>query len=259
MMKQPQTPPRGFTLIELMVAMAIAMIALLAVSQLYINSRQTFNLLAMQNRVSEDGRFALAMLQRTISQAGFRPNPNQALPTNHVSSDSAGTITVRFNADGVNQMDCAGGVAAAGPTELTIARSGSKLQCGSTDWLAPSDGGGGNATEVVDFRLSYGVDDADNDAGGNPRTPAEYGCGADLGAMRARDCVANRFVDTLAGISADQLVAVKVCLVLRSEKTDRTLIKAAGVSNCSNAEISGSQDDQKLYRMFQTTVLLRNR
>ncbi|MBE9609747.1 prepilin-type N-terminal cleavage/methylation domain-containing protein [Chitinilyticum piscinae] len=247
----------GFTLIELMVAMAIAMIALLAIAKVYIQTRQTFNLQAMQNRVAEDGRFAMAMLQRAVSQAGFRPNPATALPANHLASTGAGAFSVRFTADGTNQMSCNGSVAPAGDTTLQIARSGSRLQCGSVDWIAPNNGGSG--TEVADFSVQYGIDTNDNDALGNPRTPAEYGCGADVGSMKARDCVANRYVSNLAGITADQVVAVKLCLILRTEKTAPQLEKGAAVTDCSGNALNGSQTDRRLYRTFNSTVLVRNR
>lgn len=250
---------QGFTLIELMVSMAIAMVALLAVSQIYLNSRQTFKLQAMQNRVSEDGRFAISMLQRIINQAGFRPNSNTPMPRNRIVGTSDDAITVRFTSDGRNQMDCTGNVAAAGDIALDILQKGNNLKCGNIDWIAPSSSGTGNATELVDLQFKYGIDTNDNDAGGNPSTLAEFGCGANLGNMKARDCVANSYVNQLDEANSDQLVTVKICLVLRSEQTDRSQNKATAIKDCNNVDIVSSVTDQKLYRMFRTTIQLRNR
>jgi type IV pilus assembly protein PilW len=251
---------KGFSLIELMVAMAIAMVALLALSALYINSKQTFNLQTMQNRISEDGRFAISMLQRVISQAGFRPTPGTLLATDRIIATSNSSISIKFNADDANQIDCNGAVAPAGDTTLVIAQSGSKLQCGSVDWIAPSASGVGNGTEVIDFKIKYGIDTADSVAG-LPNTYAEYGCGdiASDSNFKIRNCVANSYVNTLSGgVTDDQIVAVKVCLVLRTEKKDQSITKGSAVNDCSGAAISNSKDDKKLYRMFRSTVLLKN-
>ncbi|QLG89205.1 PilW family protein [Chitinibacter bivalviorum] len=251
----------GFTLIELMVAMGIAMVTLLAVSTLYINTKQTFNLQGMQNRLSEDGRFAISMLQRVISQAGFRPNPNALITSDRISAISNSSLSVRFNSDGTNQIGCNGTSTAAGDTTLTISSASNKLQCDTIDWITPSTTGTGNATEVVDFKVQYGIDEADTDAG-LPNTPADYGCGAlatDT-SFRVRNCIPNRYVNTLpGGVNADQIVAVKVCLVLRTEKTDNSLVKSAAINDCSGTAITNSQNDKKLYRTFRSTIMIKNR
>lgn len=244
----------GFTLIEIMIAMAISMIALFAVSELYINSKKTGNLQAIQNRVSEDGRYSVFMLQKLISQAGFRPNPNVPVHTDRITSNSNESVSVRFNADGINHMACNGSVATAGDTTLLISKSNNKLQCGTFDWIAPSVSGTGNATELVDFKILYGIDT------GPASTEGSYGCGTEAGdGTKPRDCITDSYVSTLpSGVSKDQISSVKVCLVLRGEKTDASIIKSANVKDCSNNDISASQNDNKLYRMFRTTILLKN-
>ncbi|AOY00949.1 PilW family protein [Jeongeupia sp. USM3] len=247
---------RGFTLIELMVTMAISLLVLLAVSELYMSTRQTYRVQRMQNHLSEDGRFALSMLQRVIGQAGYRADPTVALPADRISGSSSTAVTLKFTADGTNQIDCSGGAAAAGATTLAIGFANGKLQCDTTDWLAST--GSGNGTEVADFRLQYGVDDVD----AVPATPAEFGCGSNVGgsSFKQRDCVANRYVGSLSGgQTAAQIVAVKVCMVLRSESTDTSIVRPAAVGDCSGQAIAGSGTDRKLYRTFRTTVVLRNR
>ncbi|MBM3116452.1 PilW family protein [Jeongeupia naejangsanensis] len=246
---------RGFTLIELMVTMAIALVVLLAVSQLYLSSKQTYRVQNMQNHLSEDGRFALSMLQRVIGQAGYRADPTVALATDRISGNSGNSVTVKFAADGTNQIDCDGAVAAAGATTLAVALSSGKLQCGTTDWVAPSGSGGGS--EVADFKLQYGIDAVDT----IPATPADFGCGANVaGGFKERDCIANSYVSTLTGTqTASQIVAVRACLVLRSEKTDVSISKPTTVNDCAGQAIAGSDTDKKLYRTFHTTIVLRNR
>lgn len=245
---------RGFTLVELMVALMIALISMLAATELYVGTRQTYRLQGMQTRLSEDGRFALSMMQRIISQAGFRPNPNTVIASDFITPTSAQSVTVKFTADGTNSIACDGSVPAADSAQtLTIAKSGSKLQCGAVDWIAPASAGSGNGSELVDFSLLYGTDTG-------PDTISEFGCGADKsGSLKERDCVANEYLQATATANPTKIVAVKVCLVLKSEATDTSVVKEAAVKDCSDTNIAGSQTDNKLYRTFRSTILLRNR
>ena len=237
----------GMTLIELLVAMTIALIALGAGGTLYLSSSQTNKVLLMQNHLAEDGRFALHMIQRIVSQAGYRSGAGVARFSDYFSATSGTEFSVKFDADGVNQIDC-NGLPASGSTSLTIQKNGSALQCGTVNWIAPL-GGGGQGTEVVDFQVRYGVD-----TGPNPTAP-EIACGLTDG----RDCVADSYGATLGGVGVDQLVAVKVCLVLRTENTDSSLSSKVSLhKDCSGTDIAASNTDGRLYRTFNSTVLLRN-
>lgn len=62
---------RGVTLIELMVAITVGLIILAAVSQLFVNSRSTYNTEEALARVQESGRFAIDFLARDIRMAGY--------------------------------------------------------------------------------------------------------------------------------------------------------------------------------------------
>ncbi|MDP2882395.1 MAG: prepilin-type N-terminal cleavage/methylation domain-containing protein [Azonexus sp.] len=244
---------RGFTLIELMIALMIALVAMLAATELYVGTKQTYRIQGMQMRLSEDGRFALSMLQRMISQAGFRPNPSALIAADFITPTSSQSVTLKFTADGANTIACDGSLPALDSVQtITIAKTGSKLQCGAVDWIAPAAAGAGQGTELVDFRLDYGSDTG-------PATPKDFGCGADVGANKERDCVADSYLQATATANPTKIVAVKVCLVLRSEAIDGGIAKAAAVKDCSAIDIAGSDSDNKLYRTFRSTVLLRNR
>lgn len=247
-----KTPSKGFSLIELMVALTISLIVVAALTQVYASTRQTNRVQEMQSRLTEDGRFALGMLQRVISQAGFRPTTNTALASDRIVATSGTSITVKFTGDGSNIINCDGAAVAANTAStLVITTASNKLTCGSTDWIAPATGGKG--TEVVDFQVLYGIDTA-----ATPNTLAnDYRCGA---SGSNRDCVADSFVSSLTGgVTAEQVVAVKVCLILRTEMIDTSIIKPAVLTNCSGANIASSDSDRKLYRTFQSTILLKNR
>lgn len=72
-MKQParQLPQSGFTLVELMVSMAIGLLIVLALITLLINVNRNNSEMSKANRVIENGRFALQLLQADISHAGY--------------------------------------------------------------------------------------------------------------------------------------------------------------------------------------------
>ncbi len=62
---------RGFTLVELMVAMTIGLIVLAAVAKIFATSRTTYGLEENLARVQENGRFAMEFLAQDIRMAGY--------------------------------------------------------------------------------------------------------------------------------------------------------------------------------------------
>ncbi len=62
---------QGFTLVELMVAVTISLIILVAVAQLFATSRSTYGLEENLARVQENGRFAMEFLTQDIRMAGY--------------------------------------------------------------------------------------------------------------------------------------------------------------------------------------------
>lgn len=254
----------GFSLIELLIAIAISMIAMVAATQVYVGTKSTSRLQAMQIRLSEDGRFGTSMIQRIIAQAGYRQTPSSNIATDRIGVASS-VVTVKFRSDGDTQLNCSGGTPAAADQTLAIQRDATndKLQClfdsnadgvadTAVDWIAPANGGEGS--EVVSFRVLMGIDT------GPGSTNENLGCGTAAAAVKPRDCIADSYVENLTGgVTADQIVSIKVCWMLRSQATDASVTKSAAVQNCAGTDIPGSQNDRKLYRTFNTTVLLRNR
>jgi type IV pilus assembly protein PilW len=282
----------GFSLIELMVAITISMVAMVAVSEVYVSTRQTYKLQNMQSPLADEGRFAISMIQRIVSQAGYRPLPWTTMVAHRIAiatGAATNSITVKFDRDGSNQINCDGSTDAkvpavppavplAVPPILRIEQNGRKLRCGPVnadgtvngdgsinangtvtaanwvDWIVPATAGTGNSSDVVDFAVAYGIDT------GPAMTPANFGCGTEAAGNKPRDCIADSYATALPGVATDdQIVAVKVCLILSSEATDSSVIKPAAVKNCGGTDIGGSQANHKLYRTFRTTVLLKNR
>jgi len=65
----------GFTLVEMMVAMAIAMIVLLGLSVTFVNLKSTFNSQDKFAQLQDNERLALSMLTTSLNEAGYWPNP----------------------------------------------------------------------------------------------------------------------------------------------------------------------------------------
>lgn len=62
---------RGLSLVELMVAIAISLILLAGVLQIFLSSKTSYRLLEATSRVQENGRFAIDFLNKDIRMAGF--------------------------------------------------------------------------------------------------------------------------------------------------------------------------------------------
>lgn len=251
----------GFSLIELLIGMAIALVALIAISDIYLNTRQTNRIQLMQSRISEDGRFAMSVIQRSISQAGYRVNSATVMPSDRISGNAT-QLSLRFESDGTNQMDCNVASAANGAHTMVISLNANSLQCAldggaAVAWLAGANTGSGSSSDVISLQFQYGIDTG-------PSTSADFGCGTDIGSGNvAGDCVSDLYATTIpdvaSGYLAAQVMSARVCIVLRSEQTDSSIVKAAPVTDCQGNNITGSQNDNRLYRKFNTTVLLRNR
>lgn len=84
----PQTHDRGFTLVELLVALALGLALSAAVMQATLASLQSRQLLDAAGRLQESGRFALAYLSKDLRTAGFMGCPNLAqVPLNVIAKD----------------------------------------------------------------------------------------------------------------------------------------------------------------------------
>lgn len=64
-------PHRGFSLVELMVAIAIALIITGAVTLIFVGNKQSYTVQTQSARLQEAGRFAMEALIRDIRQAGY--------------------------------------------------------------------------------------------------------------------------------------------------------------------------------------------
>lgn len=98
---------RGFSLVELMVAMTIGFIVLAGIGYLYLESRQAFRSMDNLSRMQESARYALDTMSRDIRMAGYRGcASSNAVLTNVLNTNTAPAYDFGVP---VNGYDAAGG------------------------------------------------------------------------------------------------------------------------------------------------------
>lgn len=77
-------PQRGFTLVEVMVALTIGLIILAALAQLFASSRATSTAQNALARVQENARFAMEFISQDLRMAGYAGCSNAGAPPNDI-------------------------------------------------------------------------------------------------------------------------------------------------------------------------------
>ncbi len=85
---------RGFTLIELMIAMLIGVFLMAGVIQIFLSAKQAYRLQENLSRLQENGRFAMDFITKDVRMAGFM-GCSKALPL------PLGTITEQTKINGI--------------------------------------------------------------------------------------------------------------------------------------------------------------
>ena len=77
-MRTPSTRRQsGFSLIELLIALTINLVIVIAASYLYLGTSESKRALSQQQQLSENGQYALDLIGRDIVNAGFFPAARQ--------------------------------------------------------------------------------------------------------------------------------------------------------------------------------------
>jgi type IV pilus assembly protein PilW len=249
---------RGFTIVELMVGLTLALLITLGVANIYLQTRQTFRTQTALTRLAEDGKYAVATLQRMIYQAGYlntgkmKSSPTvftagHGMSAATVLNGTATSLNVRFwgDPDG-NVISCAQDTsgnsdfpalkAADQQYGYTLYVENNQLKCAKLSSTATTSDAQVLADNVVDFKLSYGVD-TDGD--------------------RLADTYKN------TGIDWSKVYAIRACLVVKSQESN-IAVSTSGKSylNCNFPEHSRqsvADSDGHLYRTFSNTIYLRNK
>ena len=246
---------RGFTLVELMIAMTIGLILLLVVGTVFTSSRQVFRIQEHNARIQESGRFAMEILGRSIKQAGLAEIPFTGLKigfagtaitgTNGTASAPLAADTLAVQYDGaIGDRDCQDGDVDAAEylagnniiqNHFNLDAVNAQLQCAGAIGAAPPAPGPGPVgivllQNVEDFQVLYGI-----------------------------DTTGDQSVDQYAPLPADwsQVVTTRVCVLIRSDQTN--IVPAGGSYLDCNGAVAPVPADRRLRRAFTATFNLRNR
>lgn len=97
---------RGLSLVELMVAMALSLLLMLGVIQIFLSSKQTYSTNSALSRVQESGRFAMEFLTQDIRNTGYK-GQCMGEPFDHLEDDEKedGLWTLSDPLEGWNDID----------------------------------------------------------------------------------------------------------------------------------------------------------
>ena len=105
-----QGKSRGFTIIEIMITLAISTVLLFGVINIFMASRTSYELQNGAARLQENARFALDNMARAIGMAGLNANPTPAFTVGAGATQEGGGVN---NSDSIQvnyetTVDCVG-------------------------------------------------------------------------------------------------------------------------------------------------------
>lgn len=276
---------RGMTIVEIMIGLLLSMVLSAGVIQIYLSNKQTYYLQDEMSRLQENGRFAIEVLQRAIRAAGISGGP-AILDVN--TQDGFDPQTPYIPANGLVQTsandqielvrmgwtDCTGApvsVPPADPVPITEffyieqdPNQNKRLACFRSAPALPQASPQVLVDNVETMEILYGVDE-DGDRN------------ADLYRSATQVAAANTWA---------RIVSVRIGLVLSSSPDPsrgrivpqpiafpaiaaHPLLTAFQTANGNPLLFDGPDSDRypdthiapdtRLYRVFTTTIALRNR
>ena len=216
-LKRRLSKQSGMSLIEVMIAMTIGLIILVALGYFFIGSMNINRTTDDVSRMQESGRNALELMGRAIRQAGYRRDPTLAfggdskinnpnygakvIRGTNGASGAPDSITVRYDAQEGDDVDCTGAVVPADTSgkpsmvTATFAISGGVLTCDNGSTPA-------NPIPIVDniedMQISYVIDT-------NATTPTSF----------TKDKSANSVTTSPTADEFKQVGAVQITLLTR--------------------------------------------
>ena len=167
-MKRPWRPSTGFSLPELMVAMAIGMMLILASISLLLASRGAYLLHDDRARVEESGRYALELVSRAVRQAGYRDwSASGAGGAGWAAVSGLDAASLRDAADGIAAPH---GAAVNGSDVLALRFEGS----GGAGGDGAMQNCAGAAVAAGDAHGGWSIFYIANDSGGEPELRCKY-------------------------------------------------------------------------------------
>lgn len=262
---------RGFTILELMVALALGLLVSAAATQLFVTNLMGFNLQRGMSDVQDNGRFALDFINRDVRGAGIRPagaldNPYPPVVIDIAELPGAADATLTTS-DGVSAtglgssdqlviqkltltdtVDCEGNAVAA--NRYVVSRYFLRKDGDSGSESALACDGGSHDTVALDAIGDAGVvllGSAENlqvQLGvGTSGIPSQY--------LRADEYLA-------LAAPRPKVLAVRVGVMVASIDRTGGQMGTAPDLNVLNATVNKIPGDGRIRRVFVTSVALRN-
>ena len=260
---------RGFSLIELMVAMVIGLLLTVTISQLFVMSKRNFSSTDDSARVQENIRFAAQLFTRHLRLAGYRASATTLSSTTFASgTDTAGlfgidggttvsdSVKIRFQGSGLGTSAARGTMATAFMTAddanadgLVVDCRGYKVDANLISFNQYSIATGANGSNALFCNGSEIISDVDN-------MQIVYGEETDI-ALSDSNYGPNYYVSAGSVVNMDNVTSVKIALLFRSPGA------TSDVTNAKTYNLLGTTipafNDNRSRRAITLTVSLRNR
>ncbi|HET9843589.1 MAG TPA: PilW family protein [Gammaproteobacteria bacterium] len=248
----------GLSLVEILIGLALSMILLAGVLQVFLNSKQAYRLGAAFSELQENGRFISDYIPRIVRNTGYRSTP---LNTNFASleeifPEDKPSIQVLDNS-GVNGSDI-----------LTIRFQGSGDSLGNPDGTMrdclnqPVD-----ADEIVTnvFSISnlYELDcqsinpNAPSTVASNTLVSGVENLQVLLGEDLDGDDAPDRYVPpNFAGVNLNNVVSMRISILVRSTEEVHKMLDTETYNLLGTLFVPTA--DYRIRRIFSFTIVLRN-
>lgn len=247
-------PSPGLSLIELMIAIALGLLLVAVVVQIYIGSKATYNKQEDLSRLQENGRVALEVLGRAGRIASYKSNPAalssqifplsaQAIVGTAGAAGVSDSLIIRFQGSGNGAgapngsvVDCLGNAVDANAMAFNrffIANNAAGrpgLICDTTN--DSTDNGTEIVSEIEHMRFLYGVD-------------------------TSGDGIADFYVPASAVANWDQVVSLRIGLVAATPNTINPTLDTQTYNVLGNT--FNPVDDRRSRRLYTMIITLRNR
>lgn len=238
---------RGLSLVELMVALVISLFLTAGVIQLFIGSKQTYNLHDASSRIQENGRFAIQTMARDIRMT-YYPGGGVILPANTILggvTNGNDSITVVWSYESGDDNGNPGG-ANAGDLATRFYSIRPSTSGTTTSLFLQRDGGLNN--ELVEgveaMQIRYGVCiDTDGDGRIDAVNPPYINAAAVTAAGNWGNVCSVRIDLRLVSLE-DNIVTATQTLIFPAD---------------TGTAFTPNPVDRRLRQGFSTTVLIRHR
>ena len=227
--------PKGFTLVELLIAVAISGIAMTAIYSTYRSQQKTYIIETQVAAMQQNLRAAMFYIERELRMAGCDPTGNAG-----AGIVTAGDSTIRFT------MDITGGENDGKDND----NDGTTDESGEDVF---ADGDTLDTNEDITYALADNDGDGDMDLERNNNLIAENIDVLNLVYLDANSTVLDMSVD-----SPSDIRSIQVTVVARTGQGDVDYSNSTSYTNRQGTEILAPQNDKNRRTVLTTTIKCRN-